>query len=589
MVDKVGGVEYDVNIDASGAVSGGQKIIKNNERIEDSFQDIDSSSKKSSETMVKGSNKASKAIGGMSRKAGMAGVQVQQLVGQIQGGQNVFGALSAQAADLGIVLGAPLLGAVAGLGAAFAGVLLPSLFDTEDKTDELIIKLKELAETQILTKEQAALLAQEERKLIKEKKAKIESVKDEIKENKNQVQSMVNTIKRGKLGAKAYVKLSGNIKDAKQETVKYNAEIATLNQEIKLSEKALGFYESSMDGSVKQTNKQKEAVSSLVDAISNQAESIGKTNREIAINEATQRGATSAQIESINASFDAIEAEEKRKKAIVDARKAEIQANAELHKEKSRIEKERLALESASAARVSAVDAIRQDMATEAELRDQKFASDIEALQIALQNEEIKKAEYDALELARVQAHADQLIDIEKRTANERTEIERKHNQAVSSFRSAAIQNAMGLLDVFAGESRIAAIAAIAINKGLALAQNTQNTLVAQTRALAELGPIAGPPVAAKIGAYGAINAGLIAATGLAQAARSGGGPSFSGGVQSTNVSSGASAQASSPSAGTQNISVSGISPDEFVRAGTIVDTINGAIADGYTINFAGG
>src|SRR5699024_1069456 len=42
---------------------------------------------------------------------------------------------------------------------------------------------------------------------------------------------------------------------------------------------------------------------------------------------------------------------------------------------------------------------------------------------------------------------------------------------------------------------------------------------LAQMRALAELGPIAGPPVAAKIGVMGKVQAGIAAAAGLAQAA----------------------------------------------------------------------
>ena len=60
--------------------------------------------------MEKAAGKSSGAIGGVSKKAGQAGIQFQQFIGQVQGGQSVFGALSAQAADLGIVLGAPLIG-----------------------------------------------------------------------------------------------------------------------------------------------------------------------------------------------------------------------------------------------------------------------------------------------------------------------------------------------------------------------------------------------------------------------------------------------------------------------------------------------
>ena len=45
-------------------------------------------------------------MAGMGRGAGQAGIQIQQFVGQVQGGQSAMLALSQQGADLGIVLGA---------------------------------------------------------------------------------------------------------------------------------------------------------------------------------------------------------------------------------------------------------------------------------------------------------------------------------------------------------------------------------------------------------------------------------------------------------------------------------------------------
>ena len=70
-------------------------------------------------------------FGGMGRSAGQAGIQVQQLVGQVTSGVNPMVALSQQSADLGFVLGVPLLGAVVSIAAALGTVLLPRLFETE--------------------------------------------------------------------------------------------------------------------------------------------------------------------------------------------------------------------------------------------------------------------------------------------------------------------------------------------------------------------------------------------------------------------------------------------------------------------------
>ena len=87
--------------------------------------------------LEQGAKKAGQGFSLAGRGAGQAGIQVQQFVGQIQGGQNAMLALSQQGADLGIVLGAPLAGVIIGLGASLAGFLLPNLFDSKNATDDL--------------------------------------------------------------------------------------------------------------------------------------------------------------------------------------------------------------------------------------------------------------------------------------------------------------------------------------------------------------------------------------------------------------------------------------------------------------------
>jgi hypothetical protein len=137
----------------------------------------------------------------------------------------------------------------------------------------------------------------------------------------------------------------------------------------------------------------------------------------------------------------------------------------------------------------------------------------------------------------------------------------------------------------FAGKSKAAAIASIAIQKGLAIASVMANTAAAQVRALAELGPIAGPPMAAKIGLFGKVQAALIAATGLAQASQAGGGgnaPTVGGG------SGGASARgtgSSAPAASMEpdRIAYINISGDTLSKA-SVMRTINEALEDGYRI-----
>lgn len=82
------------------------------------------------------------ALGGVGRGAGQAGIQVQQFVGQIQGGVNPMVALSQQATDLGFVLGVPLAGAIVGIGASIAASLLPSLMAASKSFADLSKEIK---------------------------------------------------------------------------------------------------------------------------------------------------------------------------------------------------------------------------------------------------------------------------------------------------------------------------------------------------------------------------------------------------------------------------------------------------------------
>lgn len=84
-----------------------------------------------------------------------------------------------------------------------------------------------------------------------------------------------------------------------------------------------------------------------------------------------------------------------------------------------------------------------------------------------------------------------------------------------------AVYAAVGLLEMLGQENEIAAQAALAVNTALSIAQAIQNTAVASTRALAELGPIAGPPAAASIQMWGAAQVALIAAQGVLKFASS--------------------------------------------------------------------
>jgi len=129
-------------------------------------------------------------------------------------------------------------------------------------------------------------------------------------------------------------------------------------------------------------------------------------------------------------------------------------------------------------------------------------------------------------ELNLVSKQFDSLDKLEKQSAVRRLQIEKKVSNDIILMKMNVVSQAANLLNILAGDSKKAAIAIIAVEKGLAIAQTVMNTNVAAMRAYAELGPVAGPPAAASIKSLGAISIGLIAATGIAQAANVGGGGS---------------------------------------------------------------
>lgn len=171
---------------------------------------------------------AGTAMSGMGRSAGQAGIQVQQLVGQIQGGTNPMLALSQQAADLGFVLGAPLVGAIAGLAASFAMVLIPALFDTEDRFESLKDKAKEL-DTVLgdLAPTATAKRIQEIKREIAEANAEIAEQQEKIAE----LQPEFDRYTKFSLGLQAQ-RIGGQIRDANIEIEDQQALIRLLNKEI---------------------------------------------------------------------------------------------------------------------------------------------------------------------------------------------------------------------------------------------------------------------------------------------------------------------------------------------------------------------
>lgn len=130
MAIDAGTVYYTVDSKTEQAISGIDKVKDSVDATGKSLKTLDTNVTKTATAVNSGMSR-------MGRSAGQAGIQIQQFIGQIQGGQSAMLALSQQSADLGFVLGAPLLGAVVGIGASIAGMLLPNLFKTTDALEDV--------------------------------------------------------------------------------------------------------------------------------------------------------------------------------------------------------------------------------------------------------------------------------------------------------------------------------------------------------------------------------------------------------------------------------------------------------------------
>ena len=192
---------------------------------------------------------------------------------------------------------------------------------------------------------------------------------------------------------------------------------------------------------------------------------------------------------------------------------------------------------------------IQQSLMSEQQLEGMHYAQRQNDLVAALQQERMTNEEFNASMEALTIVHQGKLAAIELR----------KH-EAVRNMERGTWQLAGELMQQFAGKSRAAALVAIAISKGLAMAQVLQQTAAARMQIMADptlLAPMK-PAALANLEAMSATQLGLIAATGLAQAANVGSGGASLGSpanpVSTTSAGSSAPASAPAPGGGVTNV-----------------------------------
>lgn len=189
------------------------------------------------------------ALGGVGRSAGQAGIQFQQFVGQLQGGVSPFVAVSQQAADLGFVLGVPLVGAIVSIGAVIAGSLLPNLMESKKGFEDNLKEIKRL------TDGFKGLTAAEKEYISFNLKAKIIERQQAIANLEREIQYLrrtTNDITLADIQIEGYLEDSDNATDTTREL---NAQLSIEKRQLKELENQLKDIQDPMNGFAGSTEK----------------------------------------------------------------------------------------------------------------------------------------------------------------------------------------------------------------------------------------------------------------------------------------------------------------------------------------------
>lgn len=193
----------------------------------------------------------------------------------------------------------------------------------------------------------------------------------------------------------------------------------------------------------------------------------------------------------------------------------------------------------------AALDAIQDRFKSEIELLGEKYEEEKRILDKVVED----KVERDALKLQLESEYNANVLEVNneareaeleehKRVLDERAKLELKAGSAKTSLEESVAKNGVDLLKMVSGESKAAALIALGIQKASALSANATATLSGSMLAYASQLIPGDPTSIARAEAarnyttsLGALNAGLIVATGLTEAASitSGGGGSFNG------------------------------------------------------------
>lgn len=579
MAQKVGGVEFDVDVDVSGVTSASKTIQTDLKNVETSFKRADSSANQ----LSGGSTKAGKSLSGLGKNAGQAGIQIQQFVGQIQGGQSALLALSQQGADLGIVLGRAGLGAAVGIAATALSFLIPALTGAEGETSSLKDKIKELGDEVTLTANQIKFLARDNSKAADEmSEANVkafEKIRD-LREELEKMQSAGTGLDTGQFAVPRSAeenqrRYADAIKETEIKIEDLKTQIDTNSQSVKkLADETANLGSQSEDVS-KRSQSYTITLQSQVIALEHGAEAAE-------IYAATQRAIADGTTSQIPQIVKLIQEKYRLKDAQLAAaetakQEADAQRNYEsvldqiIAKEEQRKKQKEADKEQAQ----QGLDAFRESLMTEQQLRAQAYLTELEQLKEAKDQKLITQAEYDALEKEKAQQHAAELVAIEKERHNKEMQMEQQKRQAKLALVGDIFGNLASLMNT--GSKKL-----FAIGKAAAVANAVVDGYAAVQKTMASVPYPFNVPLAASQAVASAAQVKGILST---QFGSAGTGQSYAAGQVVNNTST---QQAQQPEQ--RNISIaltgSGFSGGD-IRG--LISAINEELGDGVTLSSTGG
>ena len=277
------------------------KAATDAKRLADNLEDIEAPARKAG----KGAKEATKNMSQLGRQSGQAGIQFQQFIGQVQGGQSAMLALSQQSADLGFVLGAPLIGAIVGISASLLGMVFAfnsanvSMVEATDVIGDLINDYDKLNATQ---KEMTKSLLLTEIRLQSEALEQLKKESLAVGVGFDGLLSSEKSIRKEKDSFTASI-------------IKQELALTKLKSQLgEVNKFGLEYNEIWTEGATKGG----EFLTNLVHT----ANTYGKSAKDVAIYKAQLMGATEAQIQAISAQVDIIDALEKEAKARAEIEKA---------------------------------------------------------------------------------------------------------------------------------------------------------------------------------------------------------------------------------------------------------------------------